>query len=197
MNRTPRRLRFCRSPSRATKKPSSPSEEEREPARVIGALIVEQMVDSRTPDGFLQRVDVVRTHSATALTNALEYEGLFLMPVWRALGKGTRCSAAARCPRRSPFSVRSQRHWPSCASTRPISSSKATAGCEPTIRQSVWAEINGYVKEVKIRARSIPSPRANYWSSSRSLRIRKADWRRTQGELESTRQDLISTRAFA
>src|SRR3712207_8097456 len=45
---------------------------------VIGALIVEQMVDSRTPDGFLQRVQVVRTHSATALTNALEYENLFL-----------------------------------------------------------------------------------------------------------------------
>ncbi len=34
--------------------------EEPEPARVIGALIVEQMVDSRTPDGFLQRVQVVR-----------------------------------------------------------------------------------------------------------------------------------------
>ena len=66
------------------------SEEEREPPVVIGALIVEQMVDSRTPDGFLQRVDVVRTHSSTALTNALEYEGLFLMPVWRALGHGTR-----------------------------------------------------------------------------------------------------------
>ena len=56
---------------------------------MIGALIVEQMVDSRTPEGFRQRVDVVRTHSATALTNALEYEGLFLMPVWRALGKTT------------------------------------------------------------------------------------------------------------
>ena len=87
-NRTPRRSRSCRSPSRATKKPNSPSEEEREPAEVIGALIVEQMVDSRTPDGFLQRVDVVRTHSATALTNALEYEGLFLMPRVAVLGQG-------------------------------------------------------------------------------------------------------------
>lgn len=77
---------------------SEPSEEEeaigekadRQPSRVIGALVVEQMVDSRTPEGFLQRVEVVRGHSTTALTNALEYEGLFLLPLWRFLGRGTR-----------------------------------------------------------------------------------------------------------
>jgi multidrug efflux pump subunit AcrA (membrane-fusion protein) len=63
---------------------------EREPPRVIGALLVEQMVDVRTPDGFLQRVEVVRNHSATALTNALEFEGLFLLPLWRFLGRGTK-----------------------------------------------------------------------------------------------------------
>jgi multidrug efflux pump subunit AcrA (membrane-fusion protein) len=62
---------------------------DRQPSRVIGALVVEQMVDSRTPDGFLQRVEVVRSHSATALTNALEHEGLFLLPLWRFLGRGT------------------------------------------------------------------------------------------------------------
>ena len=53
---------------------------------VLGVLIVEQMVDNRIPEGYAQRVDVVRTHSATALANALEHEGLFLMPLWKALG---------------------------------------------------------------------------------------------------------------
>ena len=47
----------------------SEEEVDHRPAKVIGALIVEQMVDSRTPDGFLQRVEVVRTHSSSALTN--------------------------------------------------------------------------------------------------------------------------------
>ncbi|TWT94838.1 multidrug resistance protein MdtN [Botrimarina colliarenosi] len=56
---------------------------------VIGALIVEQMVDNRIADGFTQRVDVVRSHSETALGNALEHEGLFLMPLWKTLGKAT------------------------------------------------------------------------------------------------------------
>jgi multidrug efflux pump subunit AcrA (membrane-fusion protein) len=72
---------------------------DRSPRRVIGALIVEQMVDSRTPEGFLQRVEVVRTHSATALTNALEYEGLFLMPLWRTLGRATRLFRGRALPK--------------------------------------------------------------------------------------------------
>lgn len=54
---------------------------------VLGALIVEQMVDSSFAEGFEQRVDVVRSHSTTAIANALEHEGIFLMPLWKALGK--------------------------------------------------------------------------------------------------------------
>ncbi len=57
------------------------------PEPPIGALIVEQIEDSRVPEKMLQRVDVVCEHSATALANALEHNNLFLMPVWRALGK--------------------------------------------------------------------------------------------------------------
>ncbi len=54
---------------------------------VLGALIVEQMVDSRFAEGFTQRVDVVRSHSTTAIANAIEHEGIFLMPLWKAIGK--------------------------------------------------------------------------------------------------------------
>lgn len=62
---------------------------ERKRRDVIGALIVEQMVDTTPSDGFTQRVDVVRNHSATAIANALEHNSLFLMPVWKTLGKAT------------------------------------------------------------------------------------------------------------
>ena len=74
-------------PAEAEEAPT-PGEKVR-PQRVLGALIVEQMVDSQEPEGFRQRIDVVRTHSATALANALEHESLFLMPLWKALGKAT------------------------------------------------------------------------------------------------------------
>ena len=67
----------------------TPDEEVKREGEVIGAIVVEQMVDNQIPEGFSQRVDVVRTHSETALANALEHEGLFLMPLWKALGKAT------------------------------------------------------------------------------------------------------------
>jgi multidrug efflux pump subunit AcrA (membrane-fusion protein) len=55
--------------------------------RPFGALIVEQIEDSRIPETMKHRVNVVARHSASALANSLEYSDLFLMPVWRALGK--------------------------------------------------------------------------------------------------------------
>ena len=58
-----------------------------EPEAPIGALIVEQIEDSRVAGSLVQRADVVCRHSSTALANALEHQNLFLMPVWRALGK--------------------------------------------------------------------------------------------------------------
>ncbi len=57
--------------------------------KVIGALIVEQMVDTTPSEGYRQRVAVVQSHSATAIANALEHNSLFLMPVWKTLGKAT------------------------------------------------------------------------------------------------------------
>jgi len=55
----------------------------------VGALIVEQIEDSRIPETMLQRVEVVSTHSSIALANAMEHQNLFLMPVWRAIGNAT------------------------------------------------------------------------------------------------------------
>jgi len=54
---------------------------------ILGAIIIEQLVDSRPPEGMHQRIDVVRRHSVTSLSNAQEFEGLFLLPLWRTLGK--------------------------------------------------------------------------------------------------------------
>jgi hypothetical protein len=65
------------------------------PEPPIGALIVEQIEDSRVTASLTHRTDVVCKHSSTALANALEHQNLFLMPVWRALGK-TRWIVEAR-----------------------------------------------------------------------------------------------------
>lgn len=78
-------------------KPGEPKKKKRE--NILGALLIEQLVDSRQPEGMMQRIDVVRRHSSTALTNAQEHESLFLMPLWRLLGKTQVLMTARNLPK--------------------------------------------------------------------------------------------------
>ncbi len=125
-------------------------EGEHRPAKVIGALIVEQMVDSRTPDGFLQRVEVVRTHSSSALTNSLQHEGLFLLPVWRFLGKGTRLFRGRTLPK--TLAVLSAIIGAIAFLTFYQADFKleGEAKLRPKIRQNVYAQVDGLVKQVNV-----------------------------------------------
>jgi multidrug efflux pump subunit AcrA (membrane-fusion protein) len=66
---------------------------------MLGAIVIEQLVDSRPPDGLMQRVDVVRRHSSTALTNAQSHEHLFLLPLWRTIGKSRFLVASRNLPK--------------------------------------------------------------------------------------------------
>jgi multidrug efflux pump subunit AcrA (membrane-fusion protein) len=166
------------------------SEEEREPPVVIGALIVEQMVDSRTPDGFLQRVDVVRTHSSTALTNALEYEGLFLMPVWRALGNSTRYFRGRALPKTLAIlgaiagALAFMCFWPAELKL------EGDGRLKPTARQSVWAEANGNVDKVHIKHDDLVT-KGQLLISQRSIDLEK-EITQKQGERNSTIQKLLA-----
>jgi len=54
---------------------------------VIGALIVEQIESDVPPEVFRARVDLVYEHGTRAIANSLTHSGLFLMPLWRTLGK--------------------------------------------------------------------------------------------------------------
>ncbi len=69
-----------------------------EQPRVLGALIIEQIEDSRPRDGLTQRIEVVSDHSSIALANAMEHNELFLMPVWRAIGKSKWVIEARQLP---------------------------------------------------------------------------------------------------
>ena len=75
--------------TRETPAVDQPSKKKK-PAKPIGALIVEQLSDSRISPTTQQRVDVVVHHGQLALTNANRYSSIFLMPLWQILGKVSR-----------------------------------------------------------------------------------------------------------
>ncbi|MFM8251089.1 MAG: efflux RND transporter periplasmic adaptor subunit [Planctomycetota bacterium] len=71
----------------------------RDSREVMGALIVEQ-IDSDLPREVLDaRVDLVYEHTARAVSNALEHNNLFLMPVWRTIGKARWVVEARQLPK--------------------------------------------------------------------------------------------------
>jgi hypothetical protein len=53
----------------------------------IGALIVEQIESNLPADVFHNRVNLVYEHGTRAIANSLHYDSLFLMPIWRSLGR--------------------------------------------------------------------------------------------------------------
>ena len=125
-------------------------EADRAPAEVIGALLVEQMVDSRTPDGFLQRVEVVRSHSATALANSLEHEGLFLMPLWRTLGKGTKLFRGRALPKTIAITTAAVALLAFLCLFPVDFTLEGNGNLLPKLRQPVWAEMSGEVKKLHV-----------------------------------------------
>ncbi len=114
----------------------------------IGALIVEQIEDSRVSQSLTHRSDVVCQHSSTALANALEHQNLFLMPVWRALGKTRWIVEARTLPKTLSICgavlalLLFLCFWPADFTLE----GKGTL--EPVVRQNVFAKIDGIVDDI-------------------------------------------------
>jgi hypothetical protein len=85
-------------------KKTEETEEERrkkkeKPEKPFGALIVEQIEDSRESEGMKQRIKVVAEHAGMALGNALEHHNVFLMPLWKFIGKSKILVATRHLPK--------------------------------------------------------------------------------------------------
>jgi len=61
-----------------------------EPGDPFGVLLAEQLKQTVPVEELAGKVEVIAPHAACALWNALTYRRIFLLPVWRAIGKGLR-----------------------------------------------------------------------------------------------------------
>ncbi len=119
--------------------------------KVLGALIIEQIEDSRPREGLMQRIEVVGEHSSIALANALEYHELFLMPVWRAIGKSRWIVEARQLPYTISISLAVVglalflTLWPSDFELQ------AKGTLEPAVKKNIFAAQAGEVIDVPVR----------------------------------------------
>lgn len=66
---------------------------------VIGALIVEQIESDIPHDIFKARCDLIYEHGTRAIANSMSHSNLFLMPLWRTLGRATWVLRARTLPK--------------------------------------------------------------------------------------------------
>ena len=59
----------------------------RKPGRVMGCLVLEQFSHSEPRPELTERLDWLTAYTAAALHNARVYRSVFLLPLWRALGR--------------------------------------------------------------------------------------------------------------
>ncbi|MBN1912669.1 MAG: HlyD family efflux transporter periplasmic adaptor subunit [Pirellulales bacterium] len=117
----------------------------------IGALIVERIEDSRLPETMLHRVDVVAQHSSAALANAMEHQDLFLMPLWRLLGKTKWLFRAKNLPKTTTISIIVLIVIIALIVVPWKFQFKADGTLEPILQRGVYARVDGEVKRIDVR----------------------------------------------
>ncbi len=159
---------------------------------VLGAVVIEQLVDGRQPDGLMQRVDVVRRHSATALSNAREIEGLFLLPLWRLLGK-TRLLVTARNLPKTILATAAIAGVIGALCYLPYDFTVVADGkLQPEVRNGVFASQDGKVVDVRVDHGSrVKQGDELVRLESTTL---EADVENIQGQIATTRQQLAAAK---
>jgi hypothetical protein len=79
--------------------------EELAPREIIGAMIVEQLETDIPQEVLEPRIDLVYEHAARAMSNTLDHHSLFLMPVWKAVGKSKVVVQGRNLPKTVSISV--------------------------------------------------------------------------------------------
>ncbi len=140
----------------------------------------------------LQRVEVVTEHSSTALANALEYHDLFLLPVWKALGKAQWVLKARTLPKTIAIAsavvllVLWLIFWPVDFNLE----GKGTL--EPALRRDVFAALDGVVIDLPVEhGQMVHKGDVLARLRNTDLQVSLAD---IGGKLSSTTEELFATR---
>lgn len=132
------------------KEPHDPTDPLAQP-KVIGALVIEQIEDSRPREGLTQRIDVVTQHGSIALSNVMEYDELFMVGLWRTIGKSKWVLEARQLPWTITATVATLAIvlflalWPADFELT------AKGKLQPAVRREVFAPHDGEVRSVMVK----------------------------------------------
>ena len=158
---------------------------------VIGALIVEQ-IESELPRSLVEpRLDMVYEHSTRALTNAMDHSNLFLMPVWRSLGRATWLVRAQTLPKTLFVTALLLIAIGVLTFVQKDFYLKANGSLQPLEKRDIFVEVGGTVvkKHVKDQQR-VEAGELLVELENTDVKVQLAD---IEGKLAATKKQLVST----
>jgi len=155
---------------------------------VIGALIVEQVETDIHQHVFRQRCDLVYEHGTRAIANSQSHSNLFLMPVWRMLGRATWILRARTLPKTLAVVGLIAAVIAGLTFIKKDFNLSAEGTLEPTVRRQIFAAIDGEVVDVLVQRNS------KVTAGQELVRLRNPDiaiqLEELQGQLRSSLAEL-------
>ena len=121
-----------------------------EPPEPTGALIVEQLRDSRSSEQLERRSETVAGYATNAISNAMEHNSLFLMPVWKAIGSAAWMVRARTLPKTISVAIGALLILLALAVVPASFDLSAKGKLQPSDRQQIFAPYDGVVDSISV-----------------------------------------------
>lgn len=142
-------------PLRREKVVDETKERDNELEEIVGALVVEQIEDTKLREGFVQRVEMVARHGASALANAVEHHNLFLMPVWKAIGKTKVLVQARNLPKTVSITLAVLAVILALCIVPMDYNLEGDGTLQPAVRRDVYATVPGIVRKILVDDKTV------------------------------------------
>jgi hypothetical protein len=174
--------------------PQTPAVEERaHQGQIVGALIIEQIESDIPRDILAPRLDLVYEHSARALSNAIAHNSLFLMPVWRTIGKSAWVVQARTLPKTVTISLAILAVLIALIAVPWDFDMRAKGVLEPVVKREIFAPMPGTILDVKVdHGQSVAEGQELAVVDNPELLIKL---KQIEGELATARQELAGVMA--
>ena len=157
---------------------------------IIGALIIEQIESQVPPDALRSRCDLVYEHAARALNNSISHSDLFLMPVWRFLGRATWLFRGSAFPKTMTVLALATIGLLAMFLIQINLDMEAIGSLQPVLQEQVFAHVEGEVETVYVdHGEKVKKEQPLVKLRNRELEIQITD---LKGQLDASRESIVS-----
>lgn len=157
---------------------------------IIGALIVEQIESQVSSEDLRSRCDLVYEHAARALSNSMSHSDLFLMPVWRTLGRAMWLFKGSALPKTLAVLTLVTVGLLAMFLIKINHDLEANGSLQPKVQRQVFAHIDGEVLQVHVDHGDIVR-QGDLLVTLRNREL-EIEFTRLRGELEATLKQVDS-----